>query len=160
MPITHEGKYERSDMWKEGEWLDLWSVVHFLSGMSIGFVFYLLHLGAIASVVIVLLALTSYEMWEKIVGIEETPINRAMDVVVGMVSFLPVFFFLAPILSQPLFISTFGAVLTANVVLSIFGWRASQKAAALKARAHARYLRERARFLERAMRLRSRFRQK
>ncbi len=84
MPITRTGKYERTDIWKEGKWLDLWSVVHFLSGMTIGFVFHLVNLGAVASVIIVFLRHTAYEMWEKIVGIDEAPTNRVMDVVVGM----------------------------------------------------------------------------
>jgi hypothetical protein len=158
MPITRTGKYERTDIWKEGKWLDLWSVVHFLSGMTIGFVFHLVNLGAVASVIIVFLGLTAYEMWEKIVGIDEAPTNRVMDVVVGMVSFLPVFFYLAPALSFTHFILASVLTLTANIVGSVFGWMASQKAAELKKRSRVRYLRQRARVLARAAKLRERMR--
>lgn len=150
MRITRSGRFERTDIWREGKWLDLWSVVHFLSGMTIGFVAYLLHLGDVASVIIVFLGLVAYEMWEKIVGIEEMPTNRVMDVVVGMASFMSVFFYLAPRLSVTSYILTAGFTITANVVGSVFGWIASQKAAALKKRAHERYLRQRSRLRSRA----------
>ena len=94
-------------------------------------------------------------MWEKIVQIEETFTNRVMDVVVGMISFLPTFFLVAPALSETFFILVFGFVLTANIVMSVFGWIASQKAAALKSRLQTRYALRRARLLERRARLRN-----
>jgi hypothetical protein len=153
MPITREGRFERADIWREGKWLDLWSVVHLFSGISVGFVLYFLHFGAPASVILALLSFILYEMWEVIVRIEEAPTNRFMDVVVGMVSFLPTFFLLAPRLSGTLLIFMFGIVLTANVVVSVFGWIASQKAAALEERVRARYLLRRERRLEKKKRL-------
>ena len=33
MPHLHDGVFVRSDIWREGQWLDLWSVVHLLSGI-------------------------------------------------------------------------------------------------------------------------------
>src|SRR5882762_720109 len=98
MRMTHEGRVERTDIWREGKWLDLWSAVHFLSGISVGLGFYYLHFGALASVALAFVCLTAYEMWEMIVKIEETPTNRIMDVVVGMISFLPAYFFLGPMI--------------------------------------------------------------
>ncbi len=133
------GRFIRTDIWREGKWLDLWSVVHFLSGISIGLGFYFLHFGVFASVVLALLSLISYEMWEMLVQIEEASTNRFMDVVVGIASFLPTFFLLAPLLPGALFIPVFILVLTANVSMSIFGWHASQKAAALSKRVRARF---------------------
>lgn len=145
MHLTRDGRFVRTDIWREGKWLDLWSVVHLLTGASIGFTFHLLPFDALSSTVIVLLALISYEMWEKIVEIEEAPTNRVMDVVVGMVSFIPIYLALAPELHGSDYILTFGLVLTANVVLSVFGWLASQKAAAFEARLRERYARRKAR---------------
>jgi hypothetical protein len=154
---TADGGFERTDIWREGKWLDLWSVVHFLSGISVGFVLFLAHFSALASVVIALLSFISYEMWEAMVRIEEMPTNRFMDVVVGMAGFLPVFFVVAPRLSVNS-LPGFGLVLTMDIVMSIFGWRASQKAAALEARMRARYARERVRLLRQRSKLRDRFR--
>ena len=79
------------------------------------------------------------------------------DIVVGMVSFLPTFFYLAPPLTRTWFILVFGLVLTANVVMSVFGWVASQKAAVLEKHMRARYARQRERLRERAGKLRKKF---
>lgn len=147
MHLTRDGRFERTDIWREGKWLDLWSVVHFLSGATMGFVFFLLPFNALAALVIAFLLLTAYEMWEKIVEIEEAPTNRVMDVVVGMLSFVPTYFLLAPELHDGPFILVVGLVFTATVVLSVFGWIASQKAAVLESRVRERYARRRARLL-------------
>jgi hypothetical protein len=136
----------RTDAWREGKWVDLWSVVHFFSGLSIGFAVYLFHFGTLASTLLVLVSLTAYEMWEVIVEIEEAPTNRFTDVVFGMLGFLLIFIFVAPLLATNMFILLFGLVLTTNVVMSIAGWHASQKAEALKKRLRARLLRERKKF--------------
>lgn len=154
MHITRDGRFERTDIWREGEWLDLWSVVHFLSGMSVGFGFYFAHISAPVATTIAFFSFIAYELWEAKVGIEETPSNRFMDVVVGMASFLPVFFLLAPRLSGSLDIVVFGFTLTANIVMSIFGWIASRKAAVLEERARTRYARGRERLLERTAQVR------
>ncbi len=158
MHTSRDGKFERTDIWREGKWLDLWSVVHLLSGVTIGLGFYFLNFDAPASVVLALLSLVSYEMWEVMVRIEETRSNRFMDVLVGMASFLPTFFFLAPSLSGVLFIFLFYFVLALNGTMSVFGWVASHKAAALEERMRARYMTERARLLERGARLHKKFR--
>jgi hypothetical protein len=134
-----DGIFVRTDIWREGEWLDLWSVVHFLSGMSVGFALYLFHFDTRATVVIAFILFTAYEMWEALVHIEETFPNRCMDVVVGMTSFLPTYFFLIPHLTAKGFISVFGGVLMMNVVMSAFGWRASAKALQLEKTVRAKY---------------------
>jgi hypothetical protein len=137
---------ERTDIWREGKWLDLWSVVHFLSGISIGFGMYLLHLGTLASILLTLVSLVAYEMWEMIVQIQEAPTNRFTDVMFGMLGFLPTLLLLAPQLPTDLLILVSGFVLTTNVVMSIAGWHASQKAAALKQKLRAKLARQRKRF--------------
>lgn len=154
MLIPRQGRFVRTDIWREGEWLDLWSVVHFLSGVSIGLGLYFLNLGALASVLLTFVSLVGYEMWEALVKIKETPSNRCMDVVVGMTSFVPSFFFVAPALSDTLLILMFGLVLTANVVLSVFGWQASQKAAVLETVMRQKYAAQRAKLSRRGKRLR------
>ncbi len=140
MHLTREGKFVRTDVWREGKWLDLWSVVHFLSGMSIGFVAVLAPFGAVANVTIVFLLLVVYEMWEALVKIEETPQNRFMDVVVGMASFLPTYFFLADIFPRPYALGVVTALVIAlNITLATIGWLASQKAAVLEKNLLAEY---------------------
>jgi len=141
--------FDRTDIWREGEWLDLWSVVHFLSGVSLSFGIYLFNFGTTASILIIFLLLVSYEMWEAMVRIEETPANRFMDVVVGMISFLLFFFFIIPNLSRDLFIFVSMPILAINITMSVFGWLASQKASSLKKNIHDRYEVGRAKILSR-----------
>jgi membrane protein implicated in regulation of membrane protease activity len=156
MHPRHEFEFKRTDIWREGKWLDLWSVVHFLSGACFGFGMYIVHFDAVASVFLVLLSLVAYELWEAMVRIVETPQNRVMDVVVGMASFLPTFFFFVPSLSASELLPAFVAVLAINIALSYFGWRASRKAAALQRRLRERYERHRTRLHRRRERQRKR----
>lgn len=148
MHFTRDGRLVRTDIWREGKWLDLWSIVHALTGASLGFAFSLFSRGEISSVIIMLLLLTAYEMWEYIVHIEETFTNRVMDVVVGMASFLPIYLSIAPRLTLTAYILAFGFTLTTTIVMSVFGWIASQKAATLEAQLRERYKRRKAHLLQ------------
>lgn len=157
MQSTGRFTFVRTDMWREGKWLDMWSVVHVLSGISIGLGLYFLHLGALASVALTFVSLVAYELWEAMVKIEEAPTNRSMDVVVGMAGFVPTFFLIAPPLSGPILVVMFGGIFFANIALAAIGWRASQKAAKLEERMRFRFAAQRARFRERRTKLRARF---
>ncbi|MBM3261803.1 hypothetical protein FJY93_05355 [Candidatus Kaiserbacteria bacterium] len=149
MRLTRDGRFERTDIWREGKWLDLWSVVHFLSGISIGLGIAFFDFGTIASTVIVFILLVAYEMWEAMVQIHETPQNRVMDVVVGMASFLPTFAYFGRAHESSAFILAFGIVLTLNIVLATMGWYESRKAAALESRLRAELKEQRQKFKER-----------
>ncbi len=151
-----DGIFERDDIWREGKWLDLWSVVHFLSGMSMAFITHLFSFSPLASFIIAFILLVTYEMWEAMVRIEETPQNRFMDVMVGMISFAPTFAFIAPTLAMPDYVLVFGVTFVVNVVLSVIGWRASEKAAQLEAHLRAEYLQQRARLIAHRKNRRSR----
>jgi hypothetical protein len=148
MHLTRDGRFVRTDIWREGQWLDLWSVVHLLSGVSMGFIFTELPFERVSALTIGFLLLVGYELWEAVVDIEEAPTNRVMDVVVGMVSFVPTYL-LAPGLESSNAILTFGLLFTANIVLAVFGWVASRKAAVFEARLRARAARRRELRLER-----------
>ena len=157
MSSVQNGRFIRADLWREGEWLDLWSVVHVLSGTSLGLVFYLFHFGTFAPAVLALVLLISYEMWEMIVKIEETPSNRVMDVVVGMVGYVLSFFVLVPQLTSTWLLFVTVLVILTDIGMSIVGWRASQKAAALKTRMLDRYATQRARLLKQKKHFQRRF---
>lgn len=151
MRLVRHWKLERRDVWREGKWIDLWSIVHLLSGASFGLVLGVLNLGTTASIVITFLSFVLYETWEAMVKIIETPQNRFMDVVLGMVSFIPVFLF-----SQgsptDVFILAFGFTLTANIVMATLGWLESRKADEFEERMRARLAERRKRIVERRVR--------
>ena len=148
MKFTPDGKLVRSDIWREGEYLDLWSVPHFLSGMCVGFVLLFLGFDFRSAWIIALLLLIAYEMFEVIAQIEETRMNSFLDVVVGMSSFMLTFIFL-PQLSHTQAVALFGAVLIVDIILSFFGWRESQKASALEAKMREEWQKERLKFQKR-----------
>lgn len=156
MRLNRDGKLVRTDIWREGKYLDLWSVPHFLSGMCVAFGLFFLDYTANAAFVIVFLLLVAYEMFEVIAKIEETRWNRILDVVVGMASFTPTFLLL-PGVPRVWAIGVFIAVLILDCVLSFFGWLASQKAAQLEMSLREEFERERARFMVQREKLRARW---
>jgi hypothetical protein len=142
--LTKDGQFERTDIWREGKWLDLWSVVHLLSGVSVGIGLPIFKFDAASVVLIALLGFIAYELWEAVVKIEETPQNRVMDVVLGMVTFLPLCFitFDMTVLAR---LSLFAPVLTINILLAVVGWYTSSKADALEASLRAKFIKRRER---------------
>lgn len=148
MDFTPEGKLIRKDIWREGEYLDLWSIPHFLSGMCVGFALLFLGFDFRSAWIIALLLLVAYEMFEIIAQIEETRMNSFLDVVVGMSSFLLTFQY-APQLPHQQAVILFGAVFIVDSILSFFGWRESQKASSLEAKMREEWKKERLKFQER-----------
>lgn len=157
MFLTKDGKFIRTDIWREGKYLDLWSVPHFLSGIAVAFSLSMLDFAATAAFVIAFLLLVGYEMFEVIANIEETRWNRTLDVVVGMASFTPTFLLL-PDIPRMWAIGAGVSVIVLDSVLSFFGWRASQKAAELEKKLRAEFERERSRFVLQREKMRARWR--
>ncbi|TSC62986.1 MAG: hypothetical protein Athens041674_357 [Parcubacteria group bacterium Athens0416_74] len=156
MRISEGGTYERTDIWREGKWLDLWGVVHVLSGISLSYVIYFLKFDSVAALVIAALLLIAYELWEAMVKIEEARTNRVMDVVVGLVSFVPTYLWLIPVLTPEQAYATFALVLTVNIIVSILGWMASRKAAVFEENMRIEYRKERERVQRGIKRLKER----
>lgn len=154
MRLTRDGKLERTDIWREGKWVDLWSLVHLLSGVSTAFAITWFGFGLAASAVIAFLLFVAYELWEAMVKIAETPQNRSMDVVAGMASFVPAFFLVRG-LSGSDFVLAFGLVLTVNIVLATFGWLASRKAEEFEHKLRSEFMAQRERLRERRIRIRT-----
>ena len=92
-----------------------------------------------------------YETWEAMVKIAETPQNRFMDVILGMASFVPIFF-LSHGLPTTSLILVLGFTLTANIVMATLGWLESRKAVEFEQRMRSRIEERRRRVLERRAR--------
>lgn len=134
--ISRNGKFIRTDIWHEGEYLDLWSVPHFLSGITLALSMHFLGFATVPTFVVAFLLFVTYEMFEIIVKIEETRMNRVLDVVVGMVSFIPTFL-LAPRLTVSQALVLLAVVGISNAILSSVGWWESKKAAVFEGRLRA-----------------------
>lgn len=122
---------KRTDIWREGEYLDLWSVPHFLSGALLACFIYLLHINFFYSIILATILLTAYEIFEIKIGIWETDWNRRLDVIVGLTSFIPTIL----LISDWDFLEVFVFGLFLSVIdgtLSFIGWSASHKAMLLE----------------------------
>lgn len=155
--MDHEEVFVRTDIWREGKYLDLWSVPHFLSGVSVALGLHILGFDFWAAFVIGFLLLVGYEMFEVIAKIEETKMNRTLDVVVGMMSFTPALL-LAPSFGFYEVAITFTLITTTDIILSIMGWHASQKAAVLEAAVLEKIAKRKEQLRARGIALRKRFR--
>ena len=149
MQLSSEGKLVRTDIWREGEYVDLWSIPHLLSGAVTGLVAYFVGFEPLPTFIIVFILLCGYEMFEALVKIEETKWNRTLDVIIGMASFAPTFL-LAPLyLSHVQLGASLGFLFVFNSFLSWFGWYESKKASVLEAKLLSQIEMQRARLRER-----------
>lgn len=151
MHISRDGRFIRTDIWREGDYLDLWSVPHFLSGLLVGFSLYLVGFEFASSCVISLLSLIAYEMFEVIIEVRETWMNRILDVLVGMLSFSTAFL-VSPLLSDVMFFTTSVSVGLIDLALSTFGWTASHKASVLEGKLRGEFKEQRQKMRERRVR--------
>lgn len=156
MRKTHDIGFVRTDIWREGQYLDLWSVVHFLSGISLAFGMWFIHFPTRDAIIIAALLLTAYEMFEVIAKIEETVSNRICDVLVGLTSFIPMTLWALPVLTPVSFYSIGVTTFVLNIFLSYIGWRESQKAYELEQKVRAEIAKERVRMQERREKIRAR----
>ncbi len=148
MHLRPDGTFVRTDIWREGKWIDLWSVVHFLSGASLGFAIHFLGFDGLSAAVIALLLMIVYEFWEAAVKIKEYGSNRFADVIIGMASFSIAVFYIVPMTAgsrefYEISLSVFGI----NILLSVLGWKASVKAAAFERKLREKYKAERRKFV-------------
>lgn len=74
-------------IFKNGKYLDLWSVNHTLSGIVIAGPLYYLSIPLIYSFLISLVLMVSWELYEIIFKIAETWQNRTTDVITGVLGF-------------------------------------------------------------------------
>ncbi|MBI5457925.1 hypothetical protein HY971_04345 [Candidatus Kaiserbacteria bacterium] len=150
--FTRDGRFIRTDAWKkEGRYVDLWSVVHVLSGIALAFYPRYFGFSVLATFIIVTLLFIMYEMFEVIVKIEEYPTNRVTDVLFGLVGFAPVYF-VDQYLGSTTSIFLCGIATTIVTVVSIVGWSSSYKASVLEEKMRAEFIRERDLLRERRIR--------
>jgi hypothetical protein len=149
MKINEELKKlaRRTDIWREGEYLDLWSVPHFLSGALLACLVYLLHLDFWYATILATILLIAYEIFEIWAGIWETFWNRNFDVIVGLASFIPA----TLVIQDWSFWSVFILALCVGVpdaILSTWGWSVALKGKVLEQKIHKEYEFLKNKFLE------------
>src|SRR3989344_3839854 len=119
--------YYVSLSYDEGRLFDMWSVVHVLTGVIVGFSSNLLGFGYIFSYVGTFLGMTIFEIVEESLDIQETIENKVLDVFYGMLGFALVYEVFLPHM-QVGDKALWAAVSTVlGVIGALLGWRASRK---------------------------------
>jgi hypothetical protein len=120
------GKIKRRiNIWAEGRFIDLWTVVHFLTGVLLGFTLFIFDfpIPLIWVFVVVLVFLVLWELFEYIRKIKETAGNRIVDILIAVVGFA-LTMFAYPIL-EPEFANIIGIIiLVIYLTLGLSGWLA------------------------------------
>ncbi|MFZ2763742.1 MAG: hypothetical protein WAX80_01745 [Minisyncoccia bacterium] len=108
------------DIWKHGKYLDLWSLVHFLSGFVLCGFFYWLELSFLWAFIYSALLLVLWEVFEFFIKIIEPSWNVTVDILVGLLGF-----FLAAwlyFLRSEFDTSIYLAVVLATITLALWGF--------------------------------------
>ncbi len=120
VPVPQQ-KNTKMDFWKHGKYVDMWSVVHFLSGYNLFLFFNLWGLDLVYSLIFSVILLLLWEVFEWSVKIIEASPNVIMDIVIGFLGF--VFgWFIHNILNLESSILYFIIILSMTIVLSISGF--------------------------------------
>lgn len=144
--------FRRTDIWREGKYIDLWSVPHVLSGMGLGFAPLIFAGPPVLLWLAALALLVAWEVFEASVGIVEQRTNSVVDVIIGMIGFAFIWVLL-PMMSFENSVWLFGLLTSVNAVLSFFGWRESHKAFKLEQRLKKEWQEQRGRMEKRKQRL-------
>jgi hypothetical protein len=128
--FTPRGKLIRTDIWKKGEYVDLWSVAHTLSGVALGFYPRYFHLGIVAALAAAFVLLVMYELFEVVVQIQETLANHTTDVLFGLIGFTSAYFF--ALRQGGTGILACGIATAVAIAVSAIGWSYSYKAYAIE----------------------------
>lgn len=112
--------------WDEGRYWDLWMISHIMSGLLFGFVGYFVGLTLVITVIISLVVMILWEVFEKVVKINEVWINSILDVVFGILAVF-ISYFLAGGVSSDTVLYLIIALVIVKSVYGYLGWNAFKK---------------------------------
>ncbi len=117
--------------WKEGKYIDLWSVNHLLSGVVLAAILYHFHIEFSTALIISLALFVGWEILEKLIGINEHFSNICMDVICDTAGFLMTSYFYL-VLSRPFTITTSIIFALLFTTFNIWGYSAYEKRSKLE----------------------------
>lgn len=88
---NNQSRNEKDEgFWREGKYIDAWSIVHFLSGLLLGFILNALGFSIfegflIAAVLVILWEIVEPRIWP---GWYETRQNQIVDIIIGLIGYL------------------------------------------------------------------------
>lgn len=105
------------DIWKHGTYIDLWSVVHLLSGFILAGLFSFFEVSFVVAIIISIFILLLWEVFEEVTKIIEPSINVVIDIIIGFSGFL-VGAYMFYVLKQP----AVYAVIAALCAVGLAAW--------------------------------------
>lgn len=109
------------DIWRHGRYVDLWSLVHFLSGALLALGFFGLGFGLLWTIASSLVLLIAWEVFEWAIRIIEPTANVMVDILVGALG-LAIGVWWHYFLGQPFSPHAFSVLLAATLGLSFWGF--------------------------------------
>lgn len=118
----------KKDFWEKGRAFDLWSIPHFIFGMIMAMLPYTTNISLAASFALMLLLAILWELYEKVIKINETLTNNMFDVILPVISFI----FVAMIVGQIQLSKQSAVVILSGLILvylftNISGWLAFRR---------------------------------
>ena len=112
------------ELWKEGKYLDLWSLNHVLGGMLIAGIFIFLNIDLKLALILSFLITLSWEIYEVKKGLHEAPTNKVFDLLTNL---LGVYLMYAVVALNIIDTNAvFTTVLLCFIILEIWGFLAIQ----------------------------------
>ena len=116
-------KTQTKDLWKEGEYVDLWSMVHFLVGMIAGFVPIFFNISFVLALVIFSVLIGVWGIMKLILRHSTFKVNSFLDAVIGATGFASTTLVISfGYTEQAVIESSFIGIVLSIVILSIRGW--------------------------------------
>lgn len=81
------GVRSKRDWWQKGRAFDLWSIPHFLFGVLMAFLPFLIGISFLSALALTIIFAMLWEVYEKFVDIKETMQNSLLDIILPIVAF-------------------------------------------------------------------------
>lgn len=120
--MKHKSKKFYIKIWSDGEYIDLWSFVHFLTGGGIAGIFIVSHVPFLLGAITLFLLLSFWEVYEKSKKIRETTSNQIIDVIVGLLGGAIVYAVMDLEIFNNIILAIIITIITTTLVL--WGWLA------------------------------------
>jgi hypothetical protein len=111
--------------WREGRYVDLWSINHVLSGIVLGAILFSISVPFVWSLGLSLILFVAWEIGEMVAGIKEHMPNLIMDIVCDVAGFLLIAWWFAEI--GPLSWMSITAWILLMVVMNLWGFIAYEE---------------------------------
>jgi hypothetical protein len=108
--------------WSHGEYLDYWSFVHFLTGVTLGIFAILVSSQYFLSFIFIIILLIFYEWIEMLVKVAEGFKNMFLDIIVGGLGSALSIFLLPLFLSSKNMLGILSLAIILNLMLVYGGW--------------------------------------